>query len=171
MEMGMRTRPAPVTIISLYYSVGAGLILLIVLADSLFPDLQITSQLGVQVFFYIITHHNATSGMALFIVMPCIAIYLLVVACGIWFLMKWARKLTIVTSALTVASWLRAILVRQWAFGETIFQDKLAQETVYVVIFINALILYYLIADADVISAFDNKDRIPPRSPELDDWT
>lgn len=149
-----RVRPAPVTIIAALHFCAAGFVLSVVLLTLVAPGMHINSMLPVQVTAYVITGHNMVSEGLIPIVMPAIAIYLGAIGWGLWRLQKWARHVLIATSGLTVAVWARALLIRQWAFGDSLFHDQLARQTVYFMIIINALILGCLTLYPDVAAAF-----------------
>jgi hypothetical protein len=150
-----KTRPAPVTFISLYHFCAAIFLLVILLVTAFDPDSHFNSNLAVQVTTYLITRHNIVSRGSIPILMPAIAGYLAIVGWGLWCLQAWARRLVIATSGLTVLSWLRALLIRQWTLGESLFRDELARQTVYVLMAINSIIFCCLTLYPDVVQAFE----------------
>jgi hypothetical protein len=150
-----KMRPAPVTLIALGHFCAAGFVLLIVFVTVLDPDAHVNSNLVVQVISYLITRHNIVSAGIFSIVMPAIAGYLAVTGWGLWSLQKWARRLVMATSGLTVALWARALLMREWALGESLFRDELARNTAYALMLINAVIFLCLTLYPDVVQAFD----------------
>lgn len=151
-----KTRPRPITLIALLHFCAAGIVLSIALLTLVAPGMHLNSMLTVQVTAYVITGHNLVSEGSIPIVMPAIAIYLGAIGWGLWRLQKWARHVLIATSGLTVAVWARALLIRQWAFGDSLFHDQLARQTVYVMIIIKALILGCLTMYPDVATAFND---------------
>jgi hypothetical protein len=153
-----KTRPVQVTLIALYHFIGASIILLFALGSWLYPGLHISSSLLVQVIVYVITRHNIATPMMVPIMLPFFAAYLAAIGWGLWHLMKWARNLVLATSGLTVVIWIRALLVREWALGQSLFKNELAQDTVFVVILINVIILCCLTIYPDVVRVFDQEN-------------
>ena len=153
-----RIRPYPITLIALFQFFGAGLIMLVVLFTCFDPDAHSASRKDIQTFIFIVTRHNLVPGILIPYIMPLVAAYLIATGWGLWRLQKWARHILMGTSGLTVLLWLRAFLVREWAFGDQILPDPWARQTVYTVILLNALIFGCLTFYPDVARAFKEEE-------------
>lgn len=154
-----KVRPGPITAIAIFHFCAAAFVLLIAVLTLLAPGMQVDSMLVIQVTSYVITRRNLVSESLIPLIMPPVAVYLGAIGWGLWKLQKWARHVLIATSGFTVAIWARALLIREWAFGDSLFHDPLARQTVYFVILINALILSCLTLYPDVAAAFKDPDQ------------
>jgi hypothetical protein len=153
-----QARPAVVTAIALYEFFRAALILLVLLSIQMDPTGYLTSRLDVQVLTYIVTRHNVSSYAIPFL-MPLVAVFVLSIGLGLWFLRKWARNALMIASGTTVVLWLRHFLVVDWALGETTLKTEAGRQSVYVIIMLDALIFGCLALYPDVAKAFGEKSK------------
>ena len=153
-----RMRPYPITLIALFQFLGAGLVLLVVMSTWLSPETHLASRKDIQTLIFIVTRHNLVPEILIPYIMPLVAAYLIATGWGLWQLQKWSRHILMGTSGLTVLLWLRAFLVREWAFGEQILQNPWARQTVYTIILLNALIFGCLTLYPDVAQAFKEEE-------------
>jgi len=85
----------------------------------------------------------AAQGNPRGVLIPLVALFTTAVALGLWFLQKWARNLTLLSTGMTVVLWLRGFAFNA-ALGKATFQSGLQRQTVWVVILMDALVFAYL---------------------------
>ncbi len=82
--------------------------------------------------------------------------YVAVMGWGLWSLKGWARKSLMVTSGLTIATWVRGFLLTQ-AMGESSLTPSQMQ-VVGSLLLVDAITFFYLFFGVDVKLAFGVKD-------------
>jgi hypothetical protein len=103
----------------------------------------------------LVIYVSARSSPPLFL-FPLVAAYLTVVGWGLWSLRKWARNTLMITSGMNVALWARYFPFNL-AFQDRIL-DAQQKQAVYSLMFIDALVFFYLALYDGVPQAFGEKD-------------
>jgi hypothetical protein len=142
-------RPFAVTLIALFQFAKAVFLLIAARELGVDPTRQMRSPLTVQALMYIAAHGNARG-----VLVPIVATYIGVVGWGLWRLKQWARNLLMVTSAVTVAVWIRRLVLVDWALKSPTLKSELARQSVYIVLLMDALVFAYLAFDLHTIEAF-----------------
>ena len=107
---------------------------------------------------YLAAHGSNPRGVFLAV----FTIYPLVIGAGLWFLQPWARYALMVTSGVTVAKWVRFLLLN-WAVAGSSLYDPIMEpgnrrDTVLTLILIDAVVFLYLWTGQGVSKAFGIDD-------------
>jgi len=145
-------RPTAVTAIALYQFFKAWFLLVVTAVVLLAPDMEWGATFREMVF--VASHGGSRIGLFT----PVIGIYAAVVGAGLWGLKKWARRVLIVSSGLTVARWIRYLSIN-WAVRGTLMSGRsltpgYEQQSVFALLFVDALIFLYLALYDGVAEAF-----------------
>lgn len=141
-------RPVAITAIAMFQFAKAWFLLLVVMVLRYAPEaMQHFPALPQAIYFA--AHGRDTHGYLL----PVIGVYVAVTGWGLWRLQRWARRSLIASSGLMLAIWAHRFYL-DWSQGETTLTSPLAQHTVTLVLFLDAVVLLYLVCYDDVRLAF-----------------
>jgi hypothetical protein len=149
--------PLAVVLIAVLQFARAGVILFVVLCTWLFPDANLTSRPEIKVLVYVAAAQNLPAAILVPVVMPAVALSLLAVGLGLWFLKSWARKILMLTSGITAVLWIRRFFFDA-AFGNSTFQTDLGRQTVYFVVLLDSLVFCCLAFLPDITEAFGKRE-------------
>lgn len=141
-------RPFPVTLIAWFQFAKAWFLLLVAFVSKYVPD-AVRAVPTLPAFVYVAAHGRNTNGYLL----PAIGIYMGIVGWGLWRLKRWARRSLVASTGLMMAIWAYRFAA-DWAAGETTLKTPLEQQTVTVLLFLDAVIFFYLVIHDDVPLAF-----------------
>jgi len=142
-------RPAPVTLIALFQFAKAWFLVTAIVIGRFVPD-ALRSVPALQAILYFAAHGRDTRGPLL----PIVAAYVGLIGCGLWRLWRWARRSLIFSSAGMIALWAFRF-VSDWAAGTQTLKTSLEEQTVYFLVFIDAVIVLYLAFYDGVPQAFE----------------
>ena len=148
-------RPEEITWIALFLFCGAGFLLLLMGAVYVRPEALSNAGPSLRLLISIATNHFVTTtthldskSTAVAVLFPVYAIISAVFGCGLWFLNKWARYLLLARSGIALVLYVRAVLIRGWAFGGGWAlgqRDPLAGQTYALFALVNAMIFWCLL--------------------------
>lgn len=154
-----KTRPGLVTLIALFQFFRAVFLLLVAALIWIYPDMKF----GSLTFWEIVYVASNGAGKPGFLT-PVIALYAAVIGWGLWSLNKWARNLLMVTSGLSAFRWIRYFAM-DWAVSGTEVSRNLPslkpgfeQQSVYLLVALDALIFCCLAFYPDVAEAFGKRN-------------
>ncbi len=145
---GRVERPTPITMIALFQFGKAWLLLLMVVVQQYAPE-ALHRVPTLTALIYIAAHGRNTQGLLL----PIIGIYVAIVGCGLWYLKQWARRNLIASSVVALGIWGWRFF-RDWSDGTTTLRTPLEEQTVYLLVFLDLVVLLYLVAYDGVPQAF-----------------
>ena len=142
-----RRCPSSVFVLALFQICRGIFIAGVVLSIYLMPDVNIASRIDVKVATFIIARQNLTSPVFM-VTLPLAAIYYCVTGVGLLRLKMWARNVLVLSSAATVLLWGRRFLF-DYAIKRATLKTHLQQQSVYIVICIDAIIFLYLASNSE----------------------
>jgi hypothetical protein len=149
---GIDSRPEramPVTLIALFQFAKAWFLVTVIAVARFVPDALRTIP-ALQALLYFAAHSRDTRGPLL----PVVAVYVGLIGCGLWRLWGWARRSLIFSSAGMIALWAFRFF-GDWAAGTQTLKTPLEEQTVYFLVFIDAVIVLYLAFYDGVPQAFE----------------
>jgi len=152
------SRPGLVTLIALFQFAKAGFLLIVVALIWKFPDMRFGS-LAFWEMAYVASNGGGKPGL----LTPLVATYTAVIGWGLWNLKRWARSLLMVSSGITAFLWIRYFAVNSIFTGTEVarhirsLRPGFEQESVHLLVALDAMLFLCLAFHPDVIDAFGGK--------------
>jgi hypothetical protein len=144
-------RPFPVTVIAHFQFAKAAFLLGVAALLQFVPD-AIHSMPLLPFLLYVAAHGRDTHGFLL----PIAGLFVGFVGYGLWSLKPWARRSLIVSTGLMLAVWGHRFFVDQMD-GVVTLKTPHEQQTVAMVLFLDAVVFLYMVAYDDIPRAFGKK--------------
>ena len=144
-------RPFPVTVISHFQFAKAAFLLGVAGLLHFVPEAIRTMPL-LPFFLYVAAHGRDTHGFLL----PVAGVFVGFVGYGLWRLKPWARRSLIVSTGLMLIVWGHRFFV-DWMDGVVTLRTPHEQQTVAMVLFLDAVVLLYMVAYDDIPLAFGRR--------------
>jgi hypothetical protein len=142
-------RPFPLTVIALFQFAKAWFLLTVVAIARFAPE-ALRSFAALPALLYFAAHGRDTRGPLL----PFVAFYVGLIGLGLWRLWGWARRSLVFSSGVMIGLWAWRLL-NDWKAGAQTLKTPLEEQTVYFLLFIDAVIVLYLAFYDDVSRAFE----------------
>jgi hypothetical protein len=151
---GQSKLPFSVVLIALFQFAKATVLLIVFWMMMKAPEMLEGSHLA-PLLVFIASHGKVPQGP----VLALLAIYPIVIGAGLLLMIPWARRTLMVTSGLTIAIWVRYLLMNQMMSAGNPLQQNLAltpeqQQAVLALLLTDALVLFYLWMGQGVQKAF-----------------
>lgn len=154
-----KRRPGLVTLIALFQFSKAGFLLVVIALVLVHPEMQ-RGSLPFWGLVYVASNGGGRPGLVTLLV----GIYSAIVGWGLWVLKPWARNILMVTSGLTTLRWIRYLSINA-IIGDTelgrhvrTLKPGFEQQSVYLLVLLDALVFCCLAFYPDVAEAFGKKD-------------
>ena len=144
-------RPFPVTVIAHFQFLKAAFLLGVAALLQFIPD-AIHSMPLLPFFLYVAAHGRDTHGFLL----PLAGLFVGFVGYGLWRLKPWARRSLIVSTGLMLIVWGHRFFVDQMDDVVTL-RTPHEQQTVAMVLFLDAVVFLYMVAYDDIPRAFGKR--------------
>jgi len=146
--------PLPVVLIALFQFAKATVLLGVFWMMTKAPEMLEGSHLS-PLLVFIAAHGKVPQGP----VVAVLAIYPIVIGAGLLLTIPWARRTLMVTSGLTIALWIRTLLMNQMLSSDNPLQQNMQmssdqQQAILALLLTDALVLFYLWMGKGVQKAF-----------------
>ena len=155
----LKSRPGLITLIALFQFSKAGLLLIVIALVLEYPEIQWGS-LPLWGLVYIASNGAGRPGLVTLL----IVVYSVIIGWGLWVLRRWARNILMVTSGLTTLRWIRYLSINAIISGTEsgrhmrTLKPGFEQQSVYLLVLLDALVFCCLAFYPDVAEAFGKKD-------------
>jgi hypothetical protein len=144
-------RPFPVTVIAHFQFVKAAFLLGVAALLQFVPD-AVHSMPLLPFFLYVAAHGRDTHGFLL----PIAGLFVGFVGYGLWRLKPWARRSLIVSTAFMLILWGHRFFTDRME-GVVTLKTPHEQQTVAMVLFLDAVVFLYMVAYDDIPRAFGKR--------------